>query len=136
MSRALRVERRSSPRKLPSECGWFVSARLRPARDVRLVDLSDRGALIEGMARLLPGAHIELHLFGVEGRRTVRARVVRSHVSALDWSSGVRYRAALEFDAHIAHGTLSEDRPAVRANDARAEGRQFPTGEPSDLQFE
>lgn len=95
-------ERRVSHRRTRAECPWLTSARLRAGRDIRLLDLSTGGALIEGAARLLPGASIVLHLIGPDRRHTLRATVHRCHVSALDRVTGIRYRAALVFD-HCFH---------------------------------
>ncbi len=91
-------DRRSSPRKMRSECQWLVAVRVRPGREVRLLDLSRGGALVEGTMRLLPGAIVELHLVGLDRRHSVRGRVIRSAVSSLDGGTGVLYRAALAFE--------------------------------------
>lgn len=91
-------ERRLSPRKSSAECGWLVAARLRPGRVIKLLDLSNGGALVEATARLLPGAPIVLHLVGVGGAHTIQGTVLRCYVAALDPCSGVRYRAALAFN--------------------------------------
>jgi hypothetical protein len=70
---------------------------LRPGRDIRVVDLSDGGALIEGLARLMPGSTIELHILGLATRHTIRGQVLRCYVSAIG-PAGVSYRAALGFE--------------------------------------
>ena len=105
-------ERRASPRRTRAECAWLVAARLRPGRDVRVLDLSTGGALVEAASRLMPGAPIVLHLVGVRGHHTIRGTVLRCYVSALDPLTGVRYRAALVFDQCF----------AVPASDAYADG--------------
>ena len=91
-------ERRLSPRKGRTDCAWLVAARLRPGRDVRVLDVSSGGALVEASVRLMPGASIVLHLVGVRSHHTIRGTVLRCYVSAIDRSTGVRYRAALGFD--------------------------------------
>ncbi len=93
-----RDERRLSPRKRQADCAWLVAARLRPGRDVRVLDLSSGGALVEASVRLMPGASIVLHLVGVSGHHTIRGTVLRCYVAAIDRCAGVRYRAALGFD--------------------------------------
>jgi hypothetical protein len=136
MNQVLRSERRASPRKLWDECGWLLSARLRPGQDVSVLDLSTRGALVEGVVRLMPGASIELHLIGLDRRQTLRGRVVRCHVSALD-PSGVRYRAALEFDRRVGQPILDEVPPAgVASHSGAAAGRGFTLREVFDPRFE
>ncbi len=94
-------ERRASPRRTQAECGWLIAARLRPGRDVQVLDLSSGGALVEGDARLMPGSAVVLHLLGIESDHTIRGKVLRCCVSALDESAGVRYQAALGFDRHF-----------------------------------
>lgn len=91
-------ERRSSARRTSVQCPWLLAARLRPGRQVRVVDFSAGGALVEVTARLLPGATVVLHILGVNGPHTVRATVLRCCVAALDRATGVRYRAALAFE--------------------------------------
>ena len=91
-------ERRASARRTRAQCAWLLAARLRPGRDVRVLDLSNGGALVEAGGRLMPGASIVLHLVSVRGHHTLRGTVLRCYVSAIDQSTGVRYRAALAFD--------------------------------------
>lgn len=98
MSAEALADRRSSPRKTRAECAWLVAARLRPGREVSVLDLSGGGALVEAAVRLMPGTSIVLHLVGVRRHHTIRGTVLRCYVSALDHSTGVRYRAALGFD--------------------------------------
>ncbi len=101
MTAAARGERRLSPRKRPGDCAWLVAARLRPGRDVRVLDLSSGGALVEASVRLMPGAPIVLHLAGIGVHHTIRGTVLRCYVAAIDRTTGVRYRAALGFDQHF-----------------------------------
>jgi hypothetical protein len=98
MSRSIAAERRRWPRKAGVDCAWLVGTRVRPGRDVSLLDLSRGGALVEGAIRLLPGAVVELQLLGHESRHVVRGHVLRCAVSALDRRLGVHYRAAVRFD--------------------------------------
>ena len=98
MTVGMTADRRSSPRRSCRQCAWLIAARLRPGREVRVIDLSSGGALVEAAVRLLPGAPFVLHLVGAAGAHTIRGTVLRCHVSALDRSTGVRYRAALGFD--------------------------------------
>jgi len=112
MSAEALPDRRSSPRRTSAECAWLVAARLRPGREARVLDLSGGGALVETAVRLMPGTSTVLHLVGVRRRHTIRGTVLRCYVSALDRSTGVRYRAALRF----------EQRFPVPENDTRADG--------------
>lgn len=93
------TERRRSPRRSATELPWNA-ARLRPGRDVALVNLGEGGALVEAGTRLLPGARVVLQLLGPEGALALRGRVVRCEVTALDPARGVRYRGAVSFEEH------------------------------------
>ena len=91
------TDRRQSPRRPGREVGW-AEARIRPGRDVEVVDVGAGGALLEGTTRLMPGTHIVL-LLREEGRSVaVGCRVVRCEVVALEGGSGIRYRGAVRFD--------------------------------------
>jgi len=91
-------ERRLSPRTTAHD---VVTARVRPGRQVSVIDLSAGGALIETSHRLLPGTHVELHVEGTDRSATVRGRVVRCAVSQLR-SSSVSYRGAIVFERDLA----------------------------------
>ncbi len=91
------TDRRQSARRPGRELSW-TEARVRPGRDVDVVDLGAGGALLEGPTRLMPGSHIVL-LLRNEGRSVaVGGRVTRCEVVALDGDSGIRYRGAVSFD--------------------------------------
>lgn len=90
-------DRRRSLRWSAREARW-AAARLRPGRDVALVDIGEGGALIETPARLFPGTRVVLQLVAPAGAVSVRGRVVRCEVAALDPARGVRYRGAVSFD--------------------------------------
>jgi hypothetical protein len=92
-----RRERRAASRTSGADCAWLVAARLRHGFDVTVIDLAAGGALVEGRARLLPGASVELQLVGPDWSWVSTARVLRCRVSAL-LEEGVRYRAALQFE--------------------------------------
>ena len=91
------TERRGSRRRTTERCPWRA-ARLRPGRDVLLLDIGNGGALVEASSRMLPGAPVVLQLLMPEGARCIRGRVLRCEVTALDPCRGVRYRGALRFD--------------------------------------
>lgn len=104
MDRPVR-ERRREPRRSAAEID-DVAARVRPGHDVSIVDVSPRGALVEGPRPLRPGTHVQLHLQRAGRGAAVNARVLRCLVTAIDADAGVTYRAALAFDE--ACGLLSE----------------------------
>jgi hypothetical protein len=65
-----------------------------------VIDVSSRGALVEGEARLLPGTHLDVHVIARGGRTLVRSRVVRATVSEVRCDRVV-YRTALAFDRPV-----------------------------------
>jgi hypothetical protein len=93
-------ERRTGRRWPGRNCAWLAAARLRHGFDVRVLNIGPGGALVEGTARLLPGATVELQLMGADWSWTTCARVLRCRVSGL-LDRGVRYRAALQFDRRL-----------------------------------
>jgi hypothetical protein len=77
--------------------GGRLCARIRAGHRLVIIDLSVRGALVEGLRPLCPGARVEVHLECDAQRAMVGARVLRCAVAAIDAESGVTYRAALAF---------------------------------------
>lgn len=74
-------------------------ARVHPGREVIVVNLSRGGALVEGVWRFRPGASVALHVQHGPGVLQVRGAVERCFVHALERGGGVRYRAAIHFEA-------------------------------------
>ncbi|MGH9315393.1 MAG: hypothetical protein ACRD1S_19600 [Vicinamibacterales bacterium] len=105
------VDRRRS-RRWPAGAILWTRVRLRPGREAALVNLCERGALVEGPARLHPGAAVVLQLVGPacpersRGAQStpIPGTVIRCHVSSLDGTAGVRYRGAIRFDSAIEVG--------------------------------
>jgi hypothetical protein len=65
-----------------------------------VVNISSSGAFLEGLTRLLPNTHTDIHIVTRQGRVLVRARVVRSVVWRLERDL-VCYRTALAFDTAV-----------------------------------
>ena len=93
-------ERRRAHRRRGLDEHGIVSVRVRPGRDVGLIDISAAGALVESTHQLSPGSPVELHVATQERRASVRGRVVRCSVAGL-LATGVRYRGAIGFDQHL-----------------------------------
>jgi hypothetical protein len=93
-------ERRREARLAPEQTRVAEAARLRPGCDIRIVDISARGVLIEVPARLHIGSRVELALFTSDTTRRLEviATVRRCHISSL---SPLTYRGALEFNEAI-----------------------------------
>lgn len=97
-----RSERRTTRRRGFYECSWLRSARLRHGPDITVLNLSEAGVLVEGRARLHPGASVEVQFSAPGWLACVPAQVLRCQVSAVVPEHGVRYRAALGFLERIA----------------------------------
>jgi hypothetical protein len=93
-------ERRKESRRAPDKTRLAEAAKLRPGFDIRIVDISARGVLIEAPTRLHIGARVELALFvsDTSARLDLLASVRRCHISNLD---PLTYRGALEFKEPI-----------------------------------
>lgn len=68
---------------------------LRPGQPVTLINICSRAALLESATRLRPGAHTEVQLAGSGRRESVKGRLDRCYVAALD---PLRFRGVLLFD--------------------------------------
>ena len=93
-------DRRAEQRVAGERLRWRANAVLRPGQPVVLLNISSRAALVESDARLRPGAHTELQLHASAGdaRTTIRGRLDRCHVAALE---PLRYRGVLIFDQRV-----------------------------------
>ncbi len=94
------IERRRATRQPAHQSPW-LTARVRPGRDVALVNVAEGGALVEGATRLLPGSRVVLQLKAGEHALAVAGLVVWCEVASLDRDRGVRYRGALRFDVPL-----------------------------------
>ena len=93
-------ERRRSVRRIPQPDETLARVRLRTGRELSVVDISHSGALVEGVTRLLPGTHAEVHIVTRHGRTLVRTRIVRAIVWRLQ-ADAVCYRTGLAFDTSV-----------------------------------
>ena len=91
-------ERRSERRRSAGSACCRPDAVLRPGQPVVLVNINSRAALVESDARLRPGAITELQLALGAGRASIRGRLDRCHVAALD---PLRYRGLLVFENRL-----------------------------------
>jgi PilZ domain len=96
-------ERRAHPRRGAKELEWLESVRLTGGTGfgVRLIDLSEGGALIEVDAPLRPGIKLILEISGRDIDTTVSLEVLRSYVANLGGAIPL-YRGACAFDRLIA----------------------------------
>lgn len=91
--------RRASPRR-PASAIPNLQARLVAGPDVRLIDVSRRGVLIETPSRLLPGSAVRVKFVVEDKTLVLRGGVVRSNVRNVT-DTGLLYRTAVAFDQDI-----------------------------------
>jgi hypothetical protein len=101
------AERRRFPRVVPTEGPEPAVARLRPGREVRIVNLSRGGACVEAVSPLHPGHPVDIRLMLPDWQWHGEAQVLRCHVSAIPHEQKVRYRAGLEFVSPVADGAAA-----------------------------
>ena len=75
---------------------WLSTIRLPWGLEVRLLNISSTGMLIETGSRFTPGGVTDLQLCGPETHLVISACFVRSEVAAVD-GCGVKYHAAATF---------------------------------------
>jgi hypothetical protein len=92
---AVLQERRAEARRTAGGVRCRRDAVLRPGQAVVVLNINSRAALVESDVRLRPGALTELQLATGGGRTSVRGRLDRCHVAALE---PLRYRGLLVFD--------------------------------------
>ena len=90
------IDRRADPRVAFGS--RRLHATLRPGCSVRVVDLSQGGALVEGERPLRPGARVHLQVGARARIFAVTARILRCAVWQLHPIHGVTYRGALQFE--------------------------------------
>jgi hypothetical protein len=88
-------ERRRECRCSASQTRWNTQAVLRPGVPITVINISGRAALVESPMRLRPGALTEMQLAGAGSRTSVRGRLERCYVAAIE---PLRYRGVLIFD--------------------------------------
>jgi PilZ domain len=94
------LDRRHASRRATFDTHGIEHARVRPGREVLILNVSAGGVLVETPHRLLPGSPIELHLRTADRRTSIRGRVLRCAVARLR-ASDVWYRGAIGFDLEL-----------------------------------
>jgi hypothetical protein len=93
-------DRRRAPRfNRPEEHG-VTTVRVRPGRDVSVVDVSVGGLLVEMVSRLLPGSPIDLQL-QCRGRPVAVRGLVQRCVVTKVRASAITYRGAIQFEQSL-----------------------------------
>ena len=115
------ADRRRYPRKSSRDCPWLLDARLRSGTEVRVIDLSNGGLLLESVSQILPGARVELFLVARDQRWLVKGMILRCQVARVVRDDGVRYQAALAFNEPMAllNESAEASEPRAMATDLR-----------------
>ena len=92
-----RADRRSHLRRSAQELEWLQSVRITQGLDVKLIDLSEGGALIEIYSPVKPGTNLTLELTGQGLEATVPLEVLRCYISSLRGHIAT-YRGACAFE--------------------------------------
>lgn len=116
---AARADRRVHQRRSASDLEWLHAVRLigGTGHDVRLIDLSEGGALIEVDAPLRPGVTLTLELSGSGMDAAVPLEVLRCYIASLRGQT-TTYRGACAF-AHLIElpGRTAPQAPVTAAAD-------------------
>lgn len=117
------MEKRRSSRREPEADEPLTRMRMRAGREMRVINLGNTGALVEGEARLLPGVHIDVHVVTRHGRVVVRSRVARAYVCHVT-ADTIRFRAGLAFDSIV--DTTGYGLPGGALFESSAQGTAYP----------
>ena len=109
----MHVQRRSLERRTLKEGERRTQLRMRVGPELRVLNISNAGALVEADVRLAPGARLEVHVITARGRTLARCRVVRAFVCHVRTNT-IRYRVALSFDQAIDCPELDDQQQPAR----------------------
>ena len=134
-------ERRRAARRTPQPDEALSRVRLRTGRELGVVNISAQGVLLEGLTRLLPNTHTDIHIVTRHGRVLVRTRVVRALVWRLErdlvcYRTALAFETAVDTDAGSAQTEGSESNgysvPAEIPGNISTPGIVYPSGEVQD----
>ena len=97
-------DRRRSPR---FDVRDVVTGRIKPTMEVRIVNVSQHGMLIEAPCGLPPAGMCELTVESPSGPKVIRGRVARCRAQMVKQDDGkvaIRFHAGLEFPEDLAEG--------------------------------
>ncbi len=84
-----------------------VRGRIKPTMEVRILNISKHGMLIESPCGLPPAGMCELTVEAPSGPRVIRAKVARCRAQMVKKDDGkvaIRFHAGLEFPENLAEG--------------------------------
>jgi hypothetical protein len=91
---------RRAHRLTPADLPWPCTLTTPNGVDLKLLNVSRSGILIESAVKFAPDSSTDLYLSGPESRLVLPARFVRSEVGAVS-AQGVRYHAAAVFSRKV-----------------------------------
>ena len=102
-------EKRGSPRRPASAIPSIESVRISPHRaEAVLINISERGVLVECGMRLQPGTRVTVLFSGSFTPSSVPSRVARSVVSGMA-AEGIRYQVGIAFNQPIEMPELPQE---------------------------
>ena len=129
------MERRRTIRRTVSADEPLGRARLRTGGQLRVVEASSWGALVETTERLLPGRHLDVHIVSARGRMLVRCRVARAYVVRVK-PDAVHYQAAFVFEQALDVRASGYVLPSPSLGPETEPGRHYPDRpSSSDIEF-
>jgi hypothetical protein len=91
-------ERRAAARSRADELLAPLACRITPGRDVRVLNVSSLGLLVESSGALSPGRTITLHLHTDTRRVVLNGVIVRSCLTIVDRERGAMFVSAIAFE--------------------------------------
>ena len=96
----LKLTQNRAQRKARADLPWLTRIKLPWGLEVRLLNMSTSGMLVETTSKFTPGSVAEIEIAGDNESLVVPARFVRSEIVGVD-ARGVRYRAAAVFEREV-----------------------------------
>jgi len=96
----LKLTQNRAQRKTRADLPWLSTIKLPWGLEVRLLNMSASGMLVETTSKFTPGSVAEFEITGADDSFVVPARFVRSEIVGVD-ARGVRYRAAAVFEQEV-----------------------------------
>jgi hypothetical protein len=96
----LKLTQNRAQRKTRADLPWLSTIKLPWGLEVRLLNMSTSGMLVETTSKFMPGSVADFEITGSDDSIVVPARFVRSEIVGVD-ARGVRYRAAAVFEREV-----------------------------------
>jgi len=96
----LKLTQNRAQRKTRADLPWLSTIKLPWGLEVRLLNMSTSGMLVETTSKFMPGSVADFEITGADDSIVVPARFVRSEIVGVD-ARGVRYRAAAVFEREV-----------------------------------